>query len=74
MNLMQSLGKDNSLIAGLHTDYMQQKSISPTVKEQLLMNSKESLNFDKAEHQLIYMFYQILTNEERLATNKMLKT
>ena len=73
MGLMQSLGKDNSLIASLHTDYIQQKSISKNAKQQLLMDSVENLDFDKAEHQLIYMFYQILINEERLATNKILK-
>jgi len=71
MDLMQDLGKSNALIASLHTDYMQQKSISPNVKQQLLMNSKETLDFEKAEHQVIYMFYQILINEERLAADKM---
>jgi len=28
------------------------------------MNSKENFDFEKVEHQVIYMFYQILVNEE----------
>jgi len=70
MELMQNLGKENSLIASLHNDYFQQKSISQNAKEQLLMNAKETLDFEKEAHQLIYMFYQILRNEERLAIDK----
>jgi len=70
MELMQNLGKENPLIASLHTDYLQQKTISQNAKQQLLMDSQETFDFEKEAHQLIYMFYQILINEERLAVEK----
>jgi len=70
MKLMETLGKDNSLIASLHNDYAAQKHISQQTRNLLLMNSYEDLDFQKKEHQLIYMFYQILINEERLAAEK----
>lgn len=70
MRFMESLGKDNALIAMLYEDYLSKKTISPAAKQGLVMGSEEKLNFDKQEHQLVYMFYQILVNEERLAVNK----
>ena len=70
INFMEALGKDNPLIANLHRDYIEKKHISQNVRQQLLMNSYEGFDFQKLEHQLVYMFYQILINEERLAADE----
>lgn len=70
MDFMQTLGKDNSLIANLYKDYTTQMSITQNARQLLLINSSEELDFQKEEHQLVYMFYQILINEERLAAEK----
>ena len=70
MEFLQLLGKDNTFIASLHEDYVNQMHITQQIKQHLLMNSQEGLDFQQIEHQVIYMFYQILINEERLAANK----
>jgi len=34
------------------------------------MDAVDKLDFKKVEYQVVYMFYQILINEERLAVDK----
>ena len=71
INLLEDLGKENSLIVELHRDYVAKKHISKEIKQLLVMNSSDDFDFQRPEHQLVYMFYQILINEERLAANKL---
>ncbi len=71
IDFMEDLSKENTLIANLHKDYISKKTISPEVKQLLVINSLDDLDFDKPEHQVVYMFYQILINEERLASNQL---
>lgn len=70
IKFLEDLGKENTLIANLHKDYTSKKHISKEVKQMLVVNSYDELDFQKPEHQLVYMLYQILINEERLAANK----
>lgn len=71
MNFLEALGKENELITNLLKDYLSQKHITQTARQQLLVHGEDGLDFQKETHQTVYLFYQILINEERLAAEKM---
>ncbi len=73
MDFQKAIGQENSLIKFFVEDYQSNKSITPKVKESLFMNSQEDFNFDKEEHQIIYLLYHLLVNEERIALEKVNK-
>ena len=70
MEFLQQLGKETPFIAVLHEDYIKQMTITQQIRQHLILDSQERLDFQQVEHQVVYMFYQILINEERLATNR----
>lgn len=71
MEMMAEEGKSNSLINSIYEDYQKSKSITNGIQQSLIMSSAEEFDFSKENHQLIYLFYQIAINEERLATEKL---
>jgi len=66
-----AIGEKNTLVASLLEDYTENKTITSKAKQIILLNSEEELDFTKTEHQIIYLFFHILVNEERLALEKL---
>jgi len=71
MTFLTELGKKNNLIQSIVEDYKKNKSISANARHIMLLDSFETLDFKQQEHQIFYAFFQILVNEERLATDKL---
>lgn len=70
MDFQKALSNENSFIDFLLKDYQSNKSLSTKVKEGILLTGDESFNFEIEEHQLVYLFYHLLINEERMALEK----
>ena len=70
MKFLEKIGETNTLIASLQEDYKTNKTITNRVKQIITLHSKDELDFTKIEHQIIYLFFHVFANEERLAVEK----
>ena len=55
---------DSNLITQTITDYKTALGMTPTIQQNLLMNSIDELNFDREADQLFYALFHIVLNEE----------
>lgn len=53
-----------SIISNFIEEYNEVGTITPAIRQQVLMDAVEELNFEKTQHQLFYAFFHILTLEE----------
>ena len=71
MEFLDTVGKESSLAAFLFEDYTTNKTITSAAKQNILLNSEKELDFTKPEHQIIYLFFHVFANEERLALDNL---
>jgi len=71
MEFLETIGKESSLVAFLFEDYTKNKTITNTAKQRILLDSEKELDFTKIEHQIIYLFFHVFVNEERIALEKL---
>lgn len=58
---------NNRLINDFSSYYQEKKTISPQLRQEVLMNSSEYLDMDNWDHQLFYLFFHCWRNEELIA-------
>ena len=64
------LATDNTFIDHFQKRYREVKTIGQEAKQAMLLNGDESLDFSLPAHQMFYMLFHIVVNEERMALEK----
>lgn len=67
------LGDSSQLIADFASDYQKAKTITPGIKQQMLLGNDEGIDFDNWDHQLFYLLFHYWVNEELMAYAKVSK-
>ena len=71
MQYLTKVGENSGLIKGFQQRYQDVKSIDPAMREAMLTQSVEEIDFANLDQQYFYMMFHILVNEERLALEKL---
>ncbi|MTB50239.1 hypothetical protein [Lewinella sp. W8] len=64
---LESLGTTNEIIQNFANDYQQYKTISPAVRQQMLLSAPDVFNFASEDEQLFYALMHTWVNEEMQA-------
>lgn len=67
---LAALPDSSKLIKTFADTYQKQKTITPEIRQAMILESLESLDMDNWDHQLFYLFYQCWLNEELIAYRK----
>lgn len=70
MDFQKKVGETNSMIAFLQEDYVDNKAITPNARQRISISAQGELDFSNIDHQLVYMLFHLMVNEERIAYNK----
>lgn len=71
MRYLAAVGENSALVKGFQQHYQETKSITSNMREAMLTQSVEEIDFSSLDHQYFYMMFHILVNEERLALDKL---
>lgn len=61
---LEKLPDSGGVIKNFVTAYREAKSITPDMRQSMLLQNEGSLDFDNWDHQLFYLLFQCWTNEE----------
>lgn len=70
MDYLNHIGSTSSLIQNVRNSYAQAKTITQSIKQELVLQASNDLNFASEDHQIFYMMIHLLINEERIASEK----
>ena len=70
MDYLQILGESSSLIKEFHNGYQATKTVTPDMRQSLVLRASNDLNFEQEGDQLFYMLTHLLVNEEKIAHEK----
>jgi len=67
---LDELGKDNEFIKNFAEGYQRSKGITNEMKQRLIWLDEMTIDFNNYDHQVFYMLFHVLINEERIAYEK----
>lgn len=70
MDYLAELGRSNEIIDRAQNGYRTQKQFDPTIRQMVLLEADEGLDFENPGHQLFYFIYHSMINEEYQANLK----
>lgn len=70
MDYLKRIQSESPIILTFYKEYQDSKTISPNIRQGVMISSLEDLDFSKEGHRLFYMIFHLLTNEEKLAAAK----
>lgn len=74
MDYLEALGESNSVIKEYHKEYSTYKQVSNDFKKRASFLLQHELDLEQFDHQIFYMFYHLMINEEVQAQKKIRKS
>lgn len=71
MSYLAAVGENSDLIKGFQYHYQEVKTIDQTLRQNMLTQSVEQIDFASLDQQYFYMMFHIIANEERLALDQL---
>lgn len=71
MQYLAAVGETSGMIKRFQERYQQTKTIDADMRQAMLTQSIEEVDFSNPDHQYFYMLFHIVANEERLALEKL---
>ena len=70
MDYLAELGRTNEIINRVQEGYRSKKQFDPAIRQMVLLEASEGLDFENPGHQLFYFMYHSMINEEYQANLK----
>ena len=70
IDYLTELGEDNALIQIYQENYTKNKVVSNDIKKRIGATGQFELDFERLDHQIFYLFYHLMINEEVKARQK----